>query len=171
MASHNIFTNLDEIIDNDNSTKDMVRKAKKKLREIEILKTTPNITQEQKDKIKLEKHWNLFIKGNAKLYEQNKFGITHSFTQFPVNGDEECPICLNQIHKNLYVTTSCNHLFCGDCIRSQIVSAKLIRCSLCRQNITSLDFHEKDNMYEVMRTLAFKKNHQGFHYVMYGDDY
>lgn len=62
-------------------------------------------------------------------------------------------------------------MFCGDCIRTQIVSAKLIRCSLCRQNITSLDFHEKDNMYEVMRTLAFKKNRQGFHYVMYGDDY
>lgn len=81
MASHNIFNNLDEIVDHDDSTKDMVRKAKKKLREIEILKTTPNITPEQKDKIKLEKHWNLFIKSNIKLYEQNKFGITHSFAQ------------------------------------------------------------------------------------------
>lgn len=167
MATHNIFNNLDEVIDHDDSTKDMVRKAKKKLREIEILKTTPNITPEQQQKIKLEKHWNLFIQSKIKLHSHNKFGITHSFAQFHVNGDEECPICLNQIRKNLYVTTSCNHVFCGVCIRTQIASAKQIRCSLCRQNITSLDFHEKENMHEVMRTLAFKKIRP----FMYGDDY
>ena len=164
---HNIFNNLDEVEDHDDSTKDMVRKAKKKLREIEILKTRPNVTPEQYAKIKLEKFWKLFIKSDAKLFTKNNFGITHSFCQSPVTGQEECPICLNQIHKNLYVTTSCKHVFCGDCVRTQIANAKLIRCSLCRQNITNLDFHEKDNMYDVMKTLAFKKNRP----FMFGDDY
>uniref|UniRef100_A0A6C0JK19 RING-type domain-containing protein n=1 Tax=viral metagenome TaxID=1070528 RepID=A0A6C0JK19_9ZZZZ len=165
--SHNIFNNLEEIVDHDDSTSNIERKAKKKLREIELLKARLNITPEQQAKIKLERHWKLFIKSNIKLYSQNKFGVTHSFRLCHVNEQEECPICLNLIHKNLYVTTNCNHVFCGDCIHTQVASAKLIRCSLCRQNITNLDFHEKDNMHEVMRTLAFKK----VRLFMLSDDY
>jgi len=157
MASRNVFNGLEEVVDHDNSTNNMERKAKKKLREIEILKAMSNITPEQQAKIKLERHWKLFIKSNTRLFSKNKFGITHSFAQSPVTGEEECPICLNKINKKLYVTTSCNHLFCGSCINTQIESAKLIRCSLCRQDITHLDFHEKDNMHQVMKTLAFKK--------------
>jgi hypothetical protein len=96
------------------STDNIVRKAKKKLREIEVLKTKESITPEEKQKMKLEKYWKIFIPSSYTLFENNNHNITHSFRIHPVQKEEECPICLNKIRNiiifNIIIFTEYFHI-------------------------------------------------------------
>jgi len=73
----NIYDNLDNFTI-ENSTENVVRKAKKKLREIETLKSKPHLTQEEKEKLRWENYWKIFLPSSKKFIKDNKLNITHS---------------------------------------------------------------------------------------------
>ena len=155
--SENIFHNLyDSSVEY--STDNFVRKAKKKFREIQALKTKECLTCEEKQKMKLEKYWKTFLPSSDKFFENNNHNITHSFRTQPVEKHEEWPICLNKICNNKEIVTNCCHTYCSDCITSIIKKSKYIKCSLCRCEITKLDFHDEDNMFEIMKILSLKSS-------------
>jgi hypothetical protein len=157
--NENIFNNLPDF-PVEYSTDNIVRKAKKKLREIEVLKTKESITPEEKQKMKLEKYWKIFIPSSYTLFENNNHNITHSFRIHPVQKEEECPICLNKIRNNKEIVTNCCHTYCSDCITTLIKKSKCIKCSLCRSEIIKLDFHDKDDMFEIMKILSLKSTNK-----------
>lgn len=55
----------------------------------------------------------------------------------------ECPICLNKIN-NDFVKTNCNHYYCSYCFDKIVENLNIYRkptCSLCRTNVTYIDFY------------------------------
>jgi hypothetical protein len=150
--STNIFNRLEDNV-LEKTTNDVVRKAKKKLREIEILKTKAFLSDEEMEKVKKEKYWKIFIPSSQKFFESNHFNIKHSFQQCSVES-EDCPICLNPIRKNMGIVTNCRHSYCCGCLSSLIKKSKTIKCSLCRGEITNFDFRDQDNMFEIMKILS-----------------
>jgi hypothetical protein len=140
-------------------TTDFTRKAKKKMREIEALKAKSSTTDEEKCKIQEEDFWKRFTPSNKKIEIYNPFNISNSFRKCCVKNGDECPICLNTIPTNMSVVTNCNHPYCRVCVTNLINTSQenKIKCSLCRNKITNLDFQNEDNMFEIMGTLS-KKN-------------
>ena len=138
-------------------TSDFARKAKKKMREIEILKEKTYITDEEKCKIQQETFWKTFTPSNKKLEKYNRNEISSSLRQCCIQKDEDCPICINRIPKSMGVVTNCNHSYCRVCISKLINTSNFcIYCSLCRTEITNLDFQNKDYMFETMDILSKK---------------
>jgi len=152
--SANIFNHLEDHV-LERTTDDVTRKAKKKLREIEVLKTKAVLTDEEKEKIKQENYWKIFIPSSQKFFKDNHFNVTHSFQQCSIE-DNDCPICLNTIRKNMGIVTNCRHAYCAACLSTLVQKSKTIKCALCRCEITNLDFHDQDNMFEIMKILSQK---------------
>jgi len=61
------------------------------------------------------------------------------------------------------IVTNCRHSYCNICVINLIQKSKTLKCSLCRSAITKLDFHDQDNMFEIMRILSTKQH--------FADDY
>ena len=164
----NMFAMLeedDEVVEP--KTRDFARKAKKKMREIETLKAKSVTTYEENRKIQEEKLWKTFTPSNNVLEIYNWFGISGTFRKCCVKEGDDCPICLNPICKNMGVVTDCGHSYCRVCVSKLITNSKQIKCSLCRNNITNLDFQNEDYMFEIMETLS-KKEKLGKYRNIYG---
>ena len=156
----NMFAMLEEEDDVvEIKTRDLTRKAKKKMREIETLKAKSCTTDEEKRKIQEETIWKPLTPSNNVLEVYNHFDISNSFRKCCVKEGDDCPICLNPICKNMGVVTDCGHSYCRVCISNLITNSKQINCSLCRNNITNLDFQNEDYMFEIMETLSKKKEY------------
>jgi len=158
-SQNNIFNNLDEVFD-ERTTNDLIRKAIKKLREIDILKTKSFLSRAEEEKVAQEKFWKGMLPYKKKLNSKNRYGIGCSY-EFHLSEAKECPICLNFIMTNRAIKTNCNHIYCSNCI-SKIIekSSKYtpsIRCSLCRGKIEKYDFQYESDMIQVMNLLAYKK--------------
>lgn len=57
----------------------------------------------------------------------------------------ECPICIDKINSN-FVKTNCNHYYCSCCFDKIVENLNIYRkptCSLCRTNVTELDFYNE----------------------------
>ncbi len=159
LSKRNVFENLDEIID-DRTTNNVVRKAKKKLREIETIKQKSSITDEEKDKLRNEKFWISFLPPKKKLVTRNKYGITHSLGFTLESNIDCCPICINEIPNNRAIKTNCNHFYCNECtynVISYTKTNKCVNCSLCRATITKFHFQHENDMLDIMHKLAFNK--------------
>uniref|UniRef100_A0A6C0B9Z0 RING-type domain-containing protein n=1 Tax=viral metagenome TaxID=1070528 RepID=A0A6C0B9Z0_9ZZZZ len=152
----NIYDNLEDCV-LDKTTNDVTRKAKKKLRKIEALKMKSVLTDEEQDKIRQENYWKIFVPSGQKFFKDNYYNITHSFREQPIEKDESCPICLNPIWKNMGIVTDCKHTYCNVCITHLVKKSRHIRCSLCRSEIQNFDFHDQDNMFEIMKALSAKQ--------------
>lgn len=113
-------------------TTDFARKAKKKMREIEVLKAKSCTTDEEKRKIQEENFWKTWTPSSKKLETHNAFGITNTFRERCVKDGDDCPICLNRICKNMGVVTNCDHSYCRGCVSDLIDKSKNMNCSLCR---------------------------------------
>lgn len=160
----------------------MLRKAKKKIREIEALKKKEHLTEEEKEKINVEDYWNSIIQPKPKPRKilPNKYRITDSLCHQPSSPrkkeeDPECPICFaafqnsneksatdtmtTLIPKEDMITTNCHHIFCKSCVSSVIqhCTRSEIRCSLCRGQIKNYEFHSEESRNEIMDLLASKK--------------
>ena len=58
----------------------------------------------------------------------------------------ECPICIDKIDGD-FVKTNCNHYYCSCCFHNIIKNLNIYRkptCSLCRTNVTDVDFYIKN---------------------------
>jgi hypothetical protein len=166
MKTQNNFGLLEEVVD-DKSTANVIRKANKKLKEIELLKKKESLSEEEKEKVKMEEFWMSFVKPKQKPIPSNKYSIRHSLCknkkigeEARKEGDYECPICFDPVPKTDIVATNCNHLFCKMCITSVVNHSisHTINCSLCRTRITNYDFQTEDNRYEIMNLLVSQGN-------------
>jgi hypothetical protein len=162
VALNNKFDVLEEVVD-DKTTSNVVRKAKKKLREIETLKkkgSTQPLSEEETEKIKLEKFWTTFVKAKPKPIPANKYRIVHSVckNKKKVEGEYECPICFDAVPKEDIVATNCNHHFCKTCVNTVIKHSNknTLHCSLCRTQITNYDFQTDEIVDETMNLLHSK---------------
>lgn len=76
-----------------------------------------------------------------------------------ISGNEECPICLDLLHKFNYVISECGHAFCTECIFKYITTEKEI-CPICREPYTYEDlvkpFTPKD--IEFLLSIVIKYN-------------
>ena len=50
--------------------------------------------------------------------------------------DDDCAICLEPLKNNTTITFDCNHTFHEDCIINWAANKPIIRCPLCRKDIT-----------------------------------
>ena len=158
--SNNRFENLEEVHDVV-PTINIIRKAKKKLREIEHLKQKPTHTPEEVAKIAEESYWRLIIPPpKKKLLVNNTYGIVGT-VDISCVATENCPICMCNINIEDVVRTNCGHTFCGTCIEQCarcVGSRQPIRCAMCRTNTTAFTFHSEDVMIEVMNALALNNS-------------
>jgi hypothetical protein len=51
-----------------------------------------------------------------------------------IGGNDDCPICLNEIDSNM-VTTECKHSFCKNCLINVCKMSKDPQCPMCRGDI------------------------------------
>jgi len=158
----NIYDNLEEVFD-EKTTNNVIRKANKKLREIELLKQKPQLTNEETNKIAKEKFWKSFLPPKRKLITKNRHNIGCGFGfELPHNMNNiECPVCLNDnIPYNKAIQTNCNHVYCNDCaykIIEKTEKGNTINCSLCRGKIKKYYFQDEYDMCNIMQLLAYKK--------------
>jgi hypothetical protein len=155
----NIYDNLEEVID-EKTTNNVVRKAKKKLREIDMLKQKIHLTHEEITKIAMERLWISVLPPKKKLITKNRHNIGCMMSGFDLPNKIDCPVCLNDIPYNRAIRTNCNHVYCSDCsykIIEKTEKNRCINCSLCRGKITKYDFQHDDDMYNIMNLLAYKK--------------
>jgi peptide subunit release factor 1 (eRF1) len=154
----NIYDNLEEVFD-EKTTNNVIRKANKKLREIDLLKQKVYLTEEEKNKIAKEKFWKSFLPRKKKLITKNKHNIGCSL-EFESRDSVECPICLIEIPYSKAIQTNCNHVYCSDCtskIIEKTEKGNTINCSLCRGKIKKYYFQNEDDMCNIMHILAYKK--------------
>ena len=50
--------------------------------------------------------------------------------------DVECPICYNNISKNVSIQTNCNHSYCSACIGTHLTTKP--NCPMCRETVNNL---------------------------------
>lgn len=72
------------------------------------------------------------FKKKKKKVEQPDVIIIDTKKERLVEGDEECPICLNQIEK--YPCIKCGHAFHWKCLSSWL--SRSVTCPICRTKIT-----------------------------------
>ena len=160
MSSANIFNNLEEVNDSLPNI-NIIRKSKKKLREIAHIKEKPvdKRTPEEKKKILEESYWRLLLPPKKKLITRNAYGVTGKIDEaFKVKDD--CPICMCEILDGCAVRMNCRHTYCGMCIENMVRKLdkrQPFRCAMCRTSITTIDFQSEDVMIDVMNILAFTK--------------
>ena len=74
----------------------------------------------------------------------------------PINNDDKCTICLENLNDTVNTKLNCNHIFCINCIKKLINnhdSNKEIKCPLCRIDIK---YFTENNM--VNNILYLKNN-------------
>jgi hypothetical protein len=154
----NIYDNLEEVID-EKTTNNVVRKAKKKLREINMLKQKIHLTGEEITKIAMERFWISVLPPKKKLITKNRHNIGCTYG-FDLPDKIDCPVCFDDIPCNKAIRTNCNHIYCSDCTYKIIEKTEknhYISCSLCRGKIKKYDFQDEDDMCKIMNLLAYKK--------------
>ena len=74
----------------------------------------------------------------------------------PINNDDKCTICLENLNDTVNTKLNCNHIFCINCIKKLINnhdSNKEIKCPLCRIDINwvmfCLEFYPKDSTIDL----------------------
>ena len=162
MSSNNIFDNLEEVNDSLPNI-NIIRKSKKKLREIARIKEKPvdQRTPEEKKKILEESYWRFLLPPKKKLITRNAYGVTGKIDD-TLKVKDDCPICMCGVLDVCAVRMNCRHTFCGMCIESMIRKLdkrQPFRCAMCRTSITTIDFQSEDVMIDVMNTLAFTKTY------------
>lgn len=146
----NIYDNLEEVFD-EKTTNNVIRKANKKLREIELLKQKSDLTDEEINKIAKEKFWKSFLPPKKKLITKNKHNIGCKLG-FELPNNTECPVCLTEIPYNKTIRTNCKHIYCNDCTYKIIEKTEkqhCINCSLCRGKIKKYYFQDEYDMCNI----------------------
>jgi len=154
----NIYDNLEEVND-EKTTNNVVRKAKKKLREINMLKQKIHLTHEEIRKIAMEKIWISILPPKKKLITKNRHNIRCTY-RFYLPEKIDCPVCFDDIPCNKAIRTNCNHIYCSYCTYKIIEKTEKnhhISCCLCRGKIKKYDFQDEDDMCNIMNLLAYKK--------------
>jgi hypothetical protein len=159
--STNIFDNLEEVNDVLHSI-NIIRKSKKKLREIEHLKQKPTRTPEEEIKISEEPYWRSFLPPKKKLLTKNAYGIVGKVVP-TLQTTDDCPICMCEIPKEYTIRTNCSHTYCGTCIEQMVrtIDKHLpLRCAICRTHTTTFDFQSEDVMIDILNAMAL--NHSKY---------
>ena len=109
--------------------------------------------------IQLKNKFNILVFEKVRKEKENKEEINkEEMNMEEINKEEEdmdCPICYETKPPNYYITTSCNHAFCDECLGTYLKTCSLENpphCSLCRTTISTLYLN---------RELSLKKLEEG----------
>jgi hypothetical protein len=146
----NPFDVLEEVQD-ERTTNNLVRKAKKKLKEIELLKKRDSLTPEETAKVLMENYWKWLIPERQRYILKNKWSILSTCGEIKddiLKKKNECPICYDEIPENMIVVSNCNHIYCARCTKNMI-KCKILTCCLCREEIWDYHFNDEDVRIEL----------------------
>jgi len=66
--------------------------------------------------------------------------LMKKFRKVDLDGDDVCPICMDQMHAATSLESPCNHSFCASCIKEWLKRSDL--CPICKHSF-SHDDHKK----------------------------
>jgi len=151
-----MFSQLEEV--NDKPTEEMVRKGKKKLREIARLKlkNESSLTEEERKKLYEENRWvSIVYDGRNNVTTKDCFmkdcEIKCKFDKKDVYDTSDCPVCMDSITANNIMSIGCGHMVCADCMSNMIKknTNDTLCCPLCREEITNYNINDYNKFIDI----------------------
>jgi len=165
-----MFSQLEEV--DDKPTEEMIRKGKKKLREIARLKlkNESSLTEEERKKLYEEKEWisivydgikkesvikKSVIKEKESIIKEKESVIKCKFNKKDVYDTSDCPICMESITANNIMSLGCGHMVCTDCVSTMIKkdTCGTLCCPLCREEITNYNINDYNKFIDISTAL------------------
>jgi len=156
-----MFSQLEEV--DDKPTEEMIRKGKKKLREIARLKLKidSSLTEEERKKLDEEKEWVSIVYDGIK-YDGIKYdGINNCiikdsvvkcrFNKKDVYDTSDCPVCMESITANNIMSLGCGHMVCTDCVSTIIKkdTCGTLCCPMCREEMTNYNINDYNKFIDI----------------------
>lgn len=119
---------LDKMNKRDENLQIKLDRVNKKLKEV--------LNNEEKEKQTLIKEeLTQKIKTNKDVIQslQSKYNIFNTLSQ-KIKQEKNCPVCFEDIEKDITAVTLCGHIYCKDCIDT-IIDKFNSKCAICRQHI------------------------------------